>query len=362
MRQHRITAVLQQRDLQCGLFISPESVQYLTGVRTHRLLHAAVVLTADGRCTLFVPNAVPEAFTADDVKIFSAQQLATLRQEQLQMCLQEVARHLQPELLRGGVRIGTEFSAAPQYVQQFIGDGNAPLLDLDADLWNLRRRKDSDELQMIARAIDCTEAMYETAREIIQPGIAELDVYSELHRAAVQVAGEALIALGNDFQCNSPGGAARLRAAQAGELFILDLGPNVAGYYADNCRTISVDGNPTDEQMSAWQSICDVLTLVEQTVCPGVSCRQLYLETKAMLDEIRPEAFCHHLGHGFGLYPHEAPHLNPHWDDTFAEGDIFTAEPGLYWPSLKAGIRLEQNYRVTADGVELLTKFRLGLT
>ena len=80
-----------------------------------------------------------------------------------------------------------------------------------------------------------------------------------------------------------------------------------------------------------------------------------------MLDEYRPDAFSHHLGHGFGLYPHTAPHLNPHWDDTFEEGDTFTAEPGLYAEELRAGIRLEQNYIVTSDGVEKMTNFSLEM-
>ena len=53
--------------------------------------------------------------------------------------------------------------------------------------------------------------------------------------------------------------------------------------------------------------------------------------------------------------------MNPHWDDTFEEGDVFTAEPGLYGPELEAGIRLEQNYRVTAEGVERLTSHPLDL-
>ncbi len=77
-----------------------------------------------------------------------------------------------------------------------------------------------------------------------------------------------------------------------------------------------------------------------------------------MLDEYRAGAFFHHLGHGFGLFPHEGPHLNPRWDDTFAVGDVFTAEPGLYGPELRAGIRLEENYVVTETGVERLTRFR----
>jgi Xaa-Pro aminopeptidase len=69
------------------------------------------------------------------------------------------------------------------------------------------------------------------------------------------------------------------------------------------------------------------------------------------------------LGHGIGLFPHEGPHLNPRpeWDDVFEEGDVFTVEPGLYTPEMRAGIRLENDYLVTATGVELLSDFPLEL-
>jgi Xaa-Pro aminopeptidase len=69
------------------------------------------------------------------------------------------------------------------------------------------------------------------------------------------------------------------------------------------------------------------------------------------------------LGHGIGLFPHEGPHLNPslEWDDLFEEGDVFTVEPGLYTPAMRAGIRLENDYLVTATGVELLSNFPLEL-
>ena len=44
-----------------------------------------------------------------------------------------------------------------------------------------------------------------------------------------------------------------------------------------------------------------------------------------------------------------------------APGMVFTVEPGLYAPELKAGIRLENDYLVTENGVELLSDFPLGL-
>src|SRR5205823_11349916 len=104
-----------------------------------------------------------------------------------------------------------------------------------------------------------------------------------------------------------------------------------------------------------------IVPLVERTVKPGKKGRELLDEAAAILRECTLGVFDHHLGHGIGIFPHEAPHLNPNWDDAFEEGDVFACEPGLYGPALNAGIRLENNYRVTATGVELLSPFPLEL-
>lgn len=357
-RQRRVAAMLQQRGVDRAIFVSPENIQYLTRFRPHRLMQAAVCLDADGGCTLAAPNSVPNEATADDVVTFPAQWRATLRQEQAAAAVEALSAAVRG---RAGGRIAIEYSNGHHHVQQWFADAGREPIDVDPELWRLRRCKDPDELQMIRKAIDCTAAMYRRAREIIRPGITELEIFSQLHAAAVEVAGEPLTALGNDYQCNSPGGPPRPRPVKAGELYILDLGPAYRGYYADNCRTLSVDGQPTDEQRTAWEAIVAVLEMVEATVRPGVSCRVVYEQAKQMLDAYAPAAFPHHLGHGFGLYPHEAPHLNPHWDDRFAPGDVFTAEPGLYREGLNGGIRLEQNYRVTETGVEKLTDFTLEL-
>ncbi|MFQ5735208.1 MAG: M24 family metallopeptidase, partial [Planctomycetaceae bacterium] len=309
--------------------------------------------------TLVAPNTVPERAAADDVAVFPAQWHSTLRQEQREAAANVLADACSE--LRSAQRIAVEFSQFPPHLEQVLGVQPTDLIDVEPALRRQRRRKADDELAMIRRAIACTDGMYAQAREIIEPGITELEVFSQLHAAAVRVAGEPLTALGNDFQCNSPGGPPRSRGAQAGELFILDLGPAYRGYYADNCRTFSVDGRPSDAQLRAWELIVSALEMVEQSVRPGVRCRDVFERAQSMLDGYRRGAFSHHLGHGFGLFPHEAPHLNPNWDDVFEEGDVFTAEPGLYGPELKAGIRLEQNYRVTADGVERLTSFPLEL-
>ncbi len=79
------------------------------------------------------------------------------------------------------------------------------------------------------------------------------------------------------------------------------------------------------------------------------------------LNKYAPWVFNHHLGHGVGLAPQEGPHLNPRWDDTLAEGNFLAVEPGVYHEELRVGVRLENNYLVTATGVELLTDWPLEL-
>ena len=343
-RQWRLRETLTTLKADRAILVTAENVQWLTGFRPHPLMRAIAVLEVDGDCTLIAPGAQPDHHAADKVRTFEAQWLCTLRQDQLQTAMHEVPNSSQ--------RTALEFSSCGPHVRDFL---QGEPIDLEPAIWNLRRRKDADELEMMRHAIACTDAMYRTAREIVRGGVSELEVFHQLHAVAVETAGEPLTALGNDYQSNSAGGPPRNRRARAGELMILDLGPAYRGYHADNCRTFAVDGRPTPEQCKAREVIISVFDLVSGLVKPGASCRELFDRAKALLDEYEPGAFFHHLGHGVGLYPHEAPHLNPNWDDRFAEGDVFTVEPGLYTEALRAGIRIEENYLVTARGVEQLT-------
>src|SRR6185437_943562 len=220
-----------------------------------------------------------------------------------------------------------------------------------------------DELKIMRRAIDCTRAMYQRAKDIIEPGIPELRVYSELHAVAVEVAGEPLSAyLGNDYACGVPGGPARKdHVAGAGQLYILDLGPAVAGYFSDNCRVFAVDRKLTDAQHNAYEIILGAFPIVEKMARPGVRCQDIFAAVNDYYRGKIGKDFPHHLGHGVGLQPHEFPHLNPKWDDTLMEGEVFTCEPGIYAPELARGIRIENQYLVTKTGIENLTPFPMEM-
>lgn len=356
LRQQRLLEVMQRLDLELVIVTQVEHVQYLAGPRFAWVFSPAAALRADGHVTLVAPNRAPDESAADEVVAYQAQKHSTLRNDQRQASSEVLAGALAGRKYR---RVGVEFSTFGPHLGQAFG--SAQVVDVEAELYTLRRRKDPDELALLRKAIGATGRMYARAREIMRPGITELEMFNALQAEAVSELGEMLTGTGNDYQCGSRGGPPRAgRAAESGELYILDLGPAYRGYFADNCRTIAVT-DADERQQQAWSQVCRVFQHVERTVRPGKSCQELFHEVVALLRDSPSGVFDHHLGHGIGLFPHEAPHLNPNWDDVFQEGEVFTVEPGLYAPELRAGMRLENDYLVTGTGVELLSDFPLDL-
>jgi len=355
-RQVRLLATLADLELDLAVVVAPEHIEYLTGHRwDHRFLPLAAV-TSDGHCLLVCPDKPAHDPAADELLTYEAKWRSTLRNDQREAAAAVLADWLAARRPR---RVGVEFSACPPHVTTACGE--ADFVDLEPALLAMRRRKDPDELALVRRAIAACGAMYETARSIIRPGINELDVFSALQAAAVASCGEMLTGTGNDYVCGVRGGPPRDRACEAGELYILDLGPAYRGYFGDTSRAIAVDGKPTDEQLTAWERVCGAVEIVERRARPGARCREIYEEVRAWLAEAPVGSWSSHLGHGIGLFPHEAPHLNPSWDDTLEEGEVIAVEPALYAPTLRCGLRLENDYLVTSTGVELLSPFPIEL-
>lgn len=354
-RQGRLLAEMGRLNLEWFLATRSETVQWLTGAYVGPLFTPVAALHRDGRLTLVLPSRKQDiTVAADEVLPYEEKWYSTLRDEQ-RVASNAVLLGALPKPLK---HVGAEWTSFGPDLQAAC-DGE--VANIESTIFRLRRQKDADELRMLRRAIDANRAMYAEARRIIEPGINELDLYNALHAAAVKELGEPLTYLGQDYRSGARGGAPRNRAAEAGELYILDLGVGFRGFYSDNARTIAVDGSPTDKQLEAWQAIVEVFEFVESYVRPGASCQQLFKEVQAMLDRKQPWVFNHHLGHGVGLAPQEGPHLNPRWDDVFEVGNFFAVEPGLYHDDLKLGIRLEENYLVTANGVEKQTDYPLQL-
>lgn len=351
---------MQSAGIEMVVLTRGESINWLTGVYLGPLFEPTAAIDAGGTVTLVLPQRkIDTPAVADEVVGYEAKWLSTMRNDQRQASSQALAQKLGSP----PPSVAAEYSKFDSYLAHNEWGNRADIRwqDIELTLFSLRRKKHADELAMLARANEANRLLYAHARRIVEPGISELEVYNQLQAVAVDELGEPLTYFGQDFRCAARGGPPRDRKCEAGELYILDLGVGYRGYFSDNARTLAVGGDPTPQQQAAWESINEVFGMVQNTVAPGVSCKALFEGAQQLLDKADVGVFNHHLGHGVGLAPHEGPHLNPNWDDTFAEGDFFTAEPGLYDDSLRNGLRLEQNYVVTAEGVELLTDWPLEL-
>ncbi|MEO1497946.1 MAG: aminopeptidase P family N-terminal domain-containing protein, partial [Planctomycetota bacterium] len=219
-RQNRLVETLAEQGVEHALLTRAESIQWLTGAYVGPLFCPSAAIDAAGRVTLVLPNRkVGTPAVADEVLGYEEKKLSTMRDASEQ-------RHASVDAVLATFpaktqRIGYEATSAFCAIGERLG---ASPVDLDAALFRLRRRKDADELAIMARANEANRAMYELARSRIGPGLNELDLYNELHGVAVRTLGEPLTYFGQDFRCNARGGPPRDRSAEEGELWILDLG------------------------------------------------------------------------------------------------------------------------------------------
>ncbi len=343
-RQQRLAAVVRSHNLAGALITDRRHVHYFTGFWGREIHSPAVWIDRQGRVTLALPGKPLAAINADEVVIYASNDYCTLVDDQRGAALAA----LQP-CWKAGDRIGVDQALWPAELAQ------AAAVDLLPAIRLMRRCKDDDEVALIAFALNVSEVGYELIRSLLRPGLDELGMWAQLQTLFASLIGETPGELGNDFQVGSLGNAPRQREMKQGEAAIIDLGVVVRGYNGDMCRTFIVGGHPSAEQIAAHARIMESLAFIEATVKPGLSCRSLFQEVQKMLHGHGGCAFEHHLGHGIGLAPHESPRLNPMHDDHFAIGDLFTCEPGLYAPALRVGIRVEQAYHLSENGLIRLT-------
>jgi Xaa-Pro aminopeptidase len=68
----------------------------------------------------------------------------------------------------------------------------------------------------------------------------------------------------------------------------------------------------------------------------------------------------HPVCHGIGARAHEPPYPHQAAGGTFEEGMVLAVEPGVYWEG-GGGLRVEDNFLITADGLEKLSAFPDGV-
>ncbi len=345
-RQKMLRTFLDKNDWDAALIQGRGHLYYFTGYWCHAALASLALIERGGPTLLVLPVPTDRNLACDETVVYESLRLCTLVDDQPGAALAALGGRLAKFQ-----RIACDVAVFPWLAPQ------ATWGNLQDQILAMRRTKGDDEVALVRQALAATEAAYQYAKDHLAAGVTEVDLFAGMQAAAAAYAGEVLGEFGNDFQIGGTGSAPRRRAAQDGEVAVFDLSVVLRGYHSDMCRSFVVGKNPSAAQEMAHERIMHVLAVIEQMAQPGVRCRQLYQAARSLLEGYCGWSFPHHLGHGIGLNGHEAPRLNPNWDDVLQVGDVIAVEPGLYGPDLKAGLRIEQVYLVGENGLARLTQF-----
>jgi hypothetical protein len=139
---------------------------------------------------------------------------------------------------------------------------------------------------------------------------------------------------------------------------VVDIGCMFGGYAADMTRTFPVGGSCTPAQQRLLDVAAAAKGAAERILKPGVTMRQLDAAARRVIDRAGfGKYFIHSVGHGVGIDVHDPT------PKVLAADMVVTLEPGVYIPHGASvdpaywdlGVRIEDTYRVTADGYEILT-------
>ena len=236
--------------------------------------------------------------------------------------------------------------------------------DINGLLRAMRMVKGAAEIALIEACEVVSDRMYAAIERQIRAGASELDVFITCLRVVkAEAANPAEI--DGDFvsgpRTDAIGGPPTQRRLAPGDLLITDLFPRLGTHNADTCRTYVV-GTASQALVDRHGLLEEAIREGEKAIRPGLPTKELYAIVRGVFERARmAEFFPHHAGHGVGVVASEEPRIIPGSSETLAEGMVITLEPGLYVPG-QGGMRLEDNFLVTATGSRCLTHFPRRLT
>jgi Xaa-Pro aminopeptidase len=217
----------------------------------------------------------------------------------------------------------------------------------------LRRVKEPEELDAMARACRTVEQAMAAVTPRVQPGVtmAELrdEVELQLRAAGSRTPSFAThIFTGMDPDSLDSGRDTASEPLADATAVLFDFGGVVDGYCSDFGRTV-VAGEPPTGLVDAYDAMIAAFEAGRAACRPGALARDVNAACREPIEEAGlGEHFRHRMGHAIGLDVHERPFLSPEDETRLVAGMTFTDEPSIVVPG-SFGLRIE-NIVVCADG------------
>lgn len=365
-RRERLWETLDDQ-IDWALVADPRHVCYFSGFWVNPLSFSHgergfLLLRRDGQATLLADNfarcsTVAEPFVTDEnIATWYDHQHSVKNRDHVLIALLDTVSASSPLDPKRGVVEG-------EWLPLLAGVGLAERTDLGQTVRELRRVKQPDEIELLARCMAAGQAGHGCALEVIRPGMTEFELYRQVQDAAQAAAGIPALIYG-DFRATNAqhpdlGGLPTQTRLAAGDLMIVDYSVMIQGYRSDFTNTLAV-GDPSDEQIRLFNCCTQAMAAAEEQLRPGTMAADVYHAASTVLESGGFGPLAHHAGHGLGLGHPESPIFAPNSTDRLIAGDVVTIEPGAYIAGV-GGVRVEHNYRVTDDSCERLSHHKITL-
>ena len=222
----------------------------------------------------------------------------------------------------------------------------------------LRQIKDAEEIAIIQKAQDITDAAFAHLLKVINTNMTEIEVAAELEYYMRKCGAE-----GPSFDTISVSGDASAlphgtpRNVKLKKVFLtLDFGAKYKGYCADMTRTVVV-GKADEEIKKLYNTVLSAQLAALDFLKEGRDCGEADKIARDIIDGIPEYAgtFGHSLGHSLGLEVHEAPGLSKrYFGRKMRACELYSVEPGIYIYG-KYGCRIEDIVAIEKNGVHNFT-------
>jgi Xaa-Pro aminopeptidase len=236
----------------------------------------------------------------------------------------------------------------------------ATFVDAHAAISTVRLIKTPDQIALLKKAIEISEAALEATLQEVRISQTEKDIEGILLRhmfaqGADGISFDPIVAAGDNAA--EPHAHARAEyKIKSGDALLIDFGAQWMGYNADITRTFFV-GEVSDTDRAFYETVLAANARGRDVSRAGVTAHDVDDAVQTVLEASQFARFIRHkTGHGLGLDVHEAPQIMRGNMDVLEAGMVLTIEPGLYREG-ECGVRIEDDVVVTQNGIECLTTF-----
>ncbi len=227
---------------------------------------------------------------------------------------------------------------------------------------HLRCIKEPQELDLIIKAVELTDAAFTYVKSLTHPGISEKEVAWEIEKFLYQEGSEGMAfdpIVASGPSAALPHAKPTEKIISTDEPVLIDMGARINGYCSDFSRTLCLGKNlkTVNCQLSAiYNVVLEAQLAAIGGIESGMPASQADRLARNVIERAGyGDAFGHSLGHGVGLAVHELPSLAPNSSDLLTDGMVFTIEPGIYIAGW-GGVRIEDMVTLERGKARVLTK------